>query len=211
MQMFHHPVLGPTSVLEVKRQTGRTLRMLAEALASAKNGFRTFVMLTPVEAHQFADNPLFANEPNLKIENYITVHQYNWDTMMMGGEYMAWKIFIDHAVFERQFRRQLALWHQYDTFEPIIIDKLVVGVSYNEHLLPPSQIKVGGIPVVKHDENLVVKSEYPKTGEPFFTPRSPVDRRQSGIREEPKLPPELPVATDLTPDVASPGLGVVHE
>lgn len=104
--------LGP---LETQRQTGRTTRMFASAIASAKAGKPTVVFMHDVKMKEHWER-IHGDVAGLTITHLDPrLPDMDWDKIrVVAGPYANHAQFFDHDVIYRQFRHVLLAWVQYD-------------------------------------------------------------------------------------------------
>lgn len=102
---------------ELFRQTGRTTRMIEDAIATAKRG-RPVLILAKDEYQKSAIRQQVGGAPGVAVENvtYPVIAAYvDWDRLAItGGEYVSHQVFFDHDTIYCHFRNILRAFGKYD-------------------------------------------------------------------------------------------------
>lgn len=105
------------------RQTGRTTRMLLDAVEASKSGKEVYVLISN---HDFLQKIfVLANEvgikdyiknSSIKIRVISSNHNddWDWDSYRLLGVGDETAVFVDHIVIERKYEKILSELHKYD-------------------------------------------------------------------------------------------------
>lgn len=128
-KLMQHP-------MEYKRQTGRTTRMIQEAIAVASQG-KTVVVLMKDEHQAKLWRSVAGGVQGIEIICMrLRMPEFDWKTLTFtAGPHIKKKLLIDHDVFEAYQRDMLKAWTQYD----LPID----GTPYQNETLEQRCIKYG--------------------------------------------------------------------
>ena len=104
-----------------KRQTGRTTRMMQEAIRLAREGRAVYVMFPTVDMGRDVQKTmlpqLMADGPpvRIKFETPGTLEtSFSWERMELRTAHPNCVVLVDHHVIERRFGRLLEAWTQFD-------------------------------------------------------------------------------------------------
>jgi len=96
-----------------KRQTGRTTRMVRQAIEAASSG-RAVYILAERHIHAYiADLIPNRQELGIKIETPGDLH-FDWTHMVATSAHPNCLFFVDHYTIEQRYARLLAEYHAYD-------------------------------------------------------------------------------------------------
>lgn len=103
------------------RGTGRTERMLIDAIAAARDGHAVYIVAA--NAAQGADLRLrllnrHAEDLGIKVEAAGTIGNLDWSTLRLQGAHPNTRVFVDHYTVEERIERlvgheALAMLHRY--------------------------------------------------------------------------------------------------
>lgn len=100
-------------VEEMKRQTGRTARMIEAAILSERAGNKVFIMTAIHEERRRIMDQL-PHGSLIRVETPVSRPDFDWRWMKAGSGslYDAW--FVDHHAIEEQWRPVLETWCAFD-------------------------------------------------------------------------------------------------
>ena len=98
------------------RQTGRTTRMVEEAIDLANKGRAVYIL---ADNYNHAENirELFGEDPEtygIKIETEGDLGNFDWQTLSLRGAHKNCIVLIDHYTIENKFSRIIEALHKYD-------------------------------------------------------------------------------------------------
>jgi len=105
---------------ETKRGTGRTTRMLEEAIKQAEAGRAVYVVgakANHVWALEEAVKDICgksASSLGIKFETAHTVGNFDWKTLTLRGAHPNCVVLVDHYAIEAEFARMLEMLHRFD-------------------------------------------------------------------------------------------------
>ena len=109
--------------LERDRQSGRTTRMMAEAIAAALTGKKVVVLMKDMAAVDHWTEKLNQQQwaADINSHSYISIEpmchpvspEIDWDKMTLIGERSNHLLLIDHDVIYGQFKHVLRAWTKY--------------------------------------------------------------------------------------------------
>lgn len=98
------------------RATGRTTRMLEDAINQAKNGRAVYVIAA--NTNQMRSLEILggkeARELGVKFETVGTLGNFDWHTMRIAGAHKNCLVIVDHYAIEHEFASILEMLHRYD-------------------------------------------------------------------------------------------------
>lgn len=99
------------------RGTGRTARMLAEALRLNKAGRAVYVIVEGTHMAREFRRMLDKQSPGhaVQFETEASLPNFHWHTVQLRGAHANCVVLVDHWVIERRFRRVLAELHRFDS------------------------------------------------------------------------------------------------
>ena len=100
------------------RATGRTTRMLMDAIQQAKNGHDVCVVAANLEhagilRQMYCDMVPEEDVTLVKFASVAMIENFDWDTLRIKGEPNS-KILLDHYTVEAKFEKLLEMYHRYD-------------------------------------------------------------------------------------------------
>lgn len=104
-----------TDPLYQKDKTGRSTRMMLEAVQAVNDGKKAVVIFKDDHTAQiFRDK--FGPIPGLSLEpmKVKPSMEINWIEMKLEGERADHLLFLDHSIFESTFKHILRAWTKYD-------------------------------------------------------------------------------------------------
>lgn len=98
------------------RATGRTTKMLKDAVRLAQQGKAVYVIAadTNQRHHLEAALGVAGRELGIKVETPQTAGNFDWQTMSLRGAHQNCKVIADHYAIEAHFRLLLDALHHYD-------------------------------------------------------------------------------------------------
>lgn len=103
---------------EKLRKTGRTTRMLQEAISFAKQGRAVYVIAGSADHRnqlekRISDLCYGLTNLGIKVE-YPAPHNFDWDYLRLKGAHPNCVVLIDHHTIERRYAAILHELHRYD-------------------------------------------------------------------------------------------------
>lgn len=102
---------------ELFRQTGRTWRMLMDAVKTAKEGHVVLVVMKDMEMVDWAKNNIGKQE-GIEVVHYNPISKepkpFSWETLEGVGKYINHRVFIDHDVIYFNNRKLFEAASKYD-------------------------------------------------------------------------------------------------
>lgn len=101
------------------RQTGRTTRMIKQAVELAKAGKAVYIVAFTLE-HKAGIERRMDNEGidferlGIKVEAQYHLPEFDWKTMTLPGAHPNCVVLVDHATIESRYRHLLEMLHRYD-------------------------------------------------------------------------------------------------
>lgn len=99
--------------------TGRTTRMLEEAVALSKEGRAVYVVAATMEharmLHYMTVRPVAMD---IQFESAASLGNLDWHTLRLAGAHPNCAVLIDHFAIESEFAPMLEMLHRYDTVTP---------------------------------------------------------------------------------------------
>ena len=100
--------------IESKRMTGRTTRMLEEAVRAAKEGHAVYVVMA--DQRQIAMYRASPRYKGIKFETFDGLRlSLDIETLRMRGAHPNCRLFVDHYAIERRFGALIREWARYDS------------------------------------------------------------------------------------------------
>lgn len=102
--------------LDKLRATGRTTRMIKDALGLAGNG-RAVYIIAATERHKHDIESLGGEALSLlgiKVETPDSLGNFDWNTMRLTGAHPNCVVLVDHHAIEVRFATMLDMLHRYD-------------------------------------------------------------------------------------------------
>jgi hypothetical protein len=101
--------------------TGRTTRMLEDAVHKARLGRAVYVIAaTTKHARMLQDmGGKMAKELGIKFETAETLTNFDWRTMRLSGAHKNCVVLVDHYAIEAEFSAMLDMLHRYDIKPPM--------------------------------------------------------------------------------------------
>src|SRR5690554_3869400 len=102
------------------RGTGRTTRMVQDAVEQARNGRAVYIICADPyhkqEIDHIVNNFILSKteKSNIKLETPESVGNFSFETMSLRGAHSNCRVFVDHYTIERRFRLMLEELHRYD-------------------------------------------------------------------------------------------------
>ena len=104
-----------------KRRTGRTTRMLEEAVRQAKAGRAVYVVMTRGMQQMYKRNPLY-EKLGIRLEVLAGLN-IEWSPVLrLRGAHPNVLLLVDHHVIEQEFGGILRAWTQFDKGTPADTD-----------------------------------------------------------------------------------------
>ena len=98
------------------RQTGRTTRMLEDAIKHSNEG-KTVCVITANHRERERISELLKDHPEIKVDTPYSRMLFNWNTLTYEGMNSDDKFLIDHFAIEDKFSKILDMLHKYDKEE----------------------------------------------------------------------------------------------
>lgn len=99
------------------KRTGRTTRMLEEAIRLQQEGRAVYVMVGSGSEKERLENILYNGmgaSKSIHVDNVHMSQTFDWDLMRLNGAHPNCICLVDHAVIERKFSPVLEMLHRYD-------------------------------------------------------------------------------------------------
>ncbi len=102
------------------RKTGRTTRMLEEALRLAGEGYAVYVVVAPGDQRRVMDALTLLGKPRrgIKVETEAGLGNFDWQTMTLRGAWPNCVVLVDHYVIEQRFGAMLDMLRRFDEDPP---------------------------------------------------------------------------------------------
>lgn len=96
--------------------TGRTTRMLDDAMEQARNGHAVYVIAASQRHKQILEHMggEEAHKLGIKFETTHSMGNFNWQTMRLSGAHPNCVVIADHYTIESEFAAMLNMLHRYD-------------------------------------------------------------------------------------------------
>lgn len=94
------------------RGTGKTTRMVQEALRLEEEGKAVYVVVASHQKQAIKD--MLPEGSSVKIETNDTLSNFDWDTMRLRGVWVACETLVDHFLIERRYHKILEMYHRFD-------------------------------------------------------------------------------------------------
>ena len=102
------------SHLERSRQTGRTNRMILQAMELAEEGKTVYILVASIIHKNSIVERLGNNYPNIKVETFETLSDFDFRTMELNGIYPDCVVLCDHYTIEKLYGPMLDELYAYD-------------------------------------------------------------------------------------------------
>jgi hypothetical protein len=104
-----------------KRYTGRSTRMLKEAIRLSGKGYAVYVMGSDTRHAKLLELMLEGLNPlehhGIKFECPESLPHFDWRTMTLANTWPNVKVLVDHWVIENRYRYMLDMLYQFDSIE----------------------------------------------------------------------------------------------
>jgi hypothetical protein len=99
-----------------RRRTGRTTRMLAEAVKLAKKGRAVYIIVANASQGRRLEKQCGEafQRLGIKFETPGSVGNFDWETMTLRGAHPNCVALVDHYAIEARFPRIVEMLHRYD-------------------------------------------------------------------------------------------------
>lgn len=113
---------------EIFRQSGRTTRMVNDAIATAKKGSKVVIVMKDLQQVAKVEE-IVKGVPNVEVTHYNTISKnfpvpFDWNTLKGIGKYEKHKVFIDHEVIYFNNRLLMEAASKYDPKFDIVGDTM---------------------------------------------------------------------------------------
>lgn len=99
--------------MKSNRQTGRTTRMLAEAVTLAKAGRAVYVVVANEREVERIES-LLPDNLGIQVETEYSLGNLDWESLRLVGAHPNCVVLVDHYAIESKFRQALAMLQRYD-------------------------------------------------------------------------------------------------
>lgn len=96
-----------------KRRTGRTTRMLEEAVRLEQDGRAVYVIVSTRQEVK-SIRSLLPEETSIKLETPGSLPSFDFETWHLMGAHPNCVVLVDHFVLEQRFRKILSEWVRFD-------------------------------------------------------------------------------------------------
>ena len=103
------------SIIDKKRQTGRTTRMMQYAVEEAKAGKAVYIVFSTIHECERLSRDI-DHSLGIKFETRASLGRNSLDFrhMQITGAHPNVLLLVDHHVLEQEFSRVLEMWSQFD-------------------------------------------------------------------------------------------------
>lgn len=111
-----------SEIIEAKRQTGRTTRLVEAAVALALRGKRVLILVHPYGVDDMLNRLQAIGADRYAIVVTAEVNGFNWSPLE-HPRYPGYFVLVDHYLIEETFEKMLGMWVIFDANDEPLIEE----------------------------------------------------------------------------------------